>query len=531
MTRIASTLEAGTRRAFKHADAAMNRLYGSRLNPFYHSGTLVVALLIVLLLTGLYLLLFYRVGSPYESMVRIQEQVWLGRWIRSLHRFAADASIVAIAVHALKMFAQARSWGPRLLAWVTGSVLLLVFLVCGWTGYVMVWDVQAQVLAMEGARILDVLPILSEPISRTFVGERPLPSAFFFMNLFLHVALPIGLGLLLWLHVARVARARLLPPRRLTWGVVGLLTAASILWPVSMAPEADLFRLPQEAPYDFFYAFWLPLSQALPPVAVWAVALTFGLALLLVPLWAKPRRERRPPPSVVNERLCTGCEQCVHDCPYEAIRMVERTDGRAGLVARVDPALCVSCGICIGSCAPMGVGPGGRTGRDQLAEVKRFIAERRPAADEVVLIGCTYGAGGVAVRRELDGAPVLPINCAGSLHTSVVEYLIRAGAGGVMVVSCPAYDCKNREGAKWLERRLFHGREAELQERVDRRRVRHVEAAAGEEALVRIELNAFREALRPLAVIAEDEIDILALCARADETGPINEAVANETSG
>ncbi|KAA3420874.1 cytochrome b N-terminal domain-containing protein, partial [Streptococcus pneumoniae] len=68
--------------------------------------------------------------------------------------------------------AQARSWGPRLLAWVTGSVLLLVFLVCGWTGYVMVWDVQAQVLATEGARILDVLPILSEPISRTFVGER-----------------------------------------------------------------------------------------------------------------------------------------------------------------------------------------------------------------------------------------------------------------------------------------------------------------------------------------------------------------------
>ena len=46
----------------------------------------------MLIATGLYLLLFYRIGSPYASMTRITEQVWLGRWIRTMHRYAADAA-------------------------------------------------------------------------------------------------------------------------------------------------------------------------------------------------------------------------------------------------------------------------------------------------------------------------------------------------------------------------------------------------------------------------------------------------------
>ena len=52
-------------RALSAADAACNRLYGWRGNPLYQSGTIVVALLAVLLVTGIWLLLFYRIGSPY----------------------------------------------------------------------------------------------------------------------------------------------------------------------------------------------------------------------------------------------------------------------------------------------------------------------------------------------------------------------------------------------------------------------------------------------------------------------------------
>jgi coenzyme F420-reducing hydrogenase delta subunit/NAD-dependent dihydropyrimidine dehydrogenase PreA subunit len=501
---IATALQRGIRRALARADAGMNRLYGWRYNPLYHSGALVVALLLVVLATGLYLLLFYRIGAPFASVARIADQIWLGRWIRALHRYASDAAVVAAAVHALRIWAQGRTWGPRALAWVTGLVLLFVIFLCGWTGYVMVWDVQGQALAQAGARLLDLLPIFSEPISRAFVGERPLPAAFFFLNLFAHIALPVGLGLLLWLHVSRLARPGVLPPRRLLVGVVALLVALALLWPAALGPPADLFQTPARAPYDAFFAFWLPLVRPLPAGAVWALLGAIVGAAMLVPWWTRPPATQRPAPSWVDERICTGCEQCVHDCPYDAIAMVARTHdvrpGASALVARVAPARCVSCGICAGSCAPMGVGPPGRTGRDQLSAARRFASARRPGPRDVVMIACDRAAGAADLDAATAGALVYPVACAGSLHTSVIEDLLRTGAGGVLLAACPPRDCWNREGSKWLEQRLSHGREAELHARVDRRRVRLVFVSSGERDRLRRAVADFRAALAPLAV-------------------------------
>lgn len=234
---------------------------------------------------------------------------------------------------------------------------------------------------------------------------------------------------------------------------------------------------------------------------------------MAVPWISRPPEQERPPPSEVEHRYCTGCEQCYVDCPYEAITMVARTDDRPTLVAQVDPALCVSCGICAGSCAPMGVGPPGRTGRDQLQDVRGFVEARSPRASDVVVVACSRGAGRVTELETFQGAPVLPVHCVGNLHTSVVEYLIRAGSGGVLLVSCPPRDCWNREGPKWLEERLFNEREAELQERVDRRRVRVAYAAEAERHVVAAELSAYRVQVAALqAGSAEADIQIDTEC-------------------
>ena len=161
-------------------------------------------------------------------------------------------------------------------------MLGLVF-VCGWTGFILVWDSFAQELAIEGARIIDALPILSEPLRRSFTGEQPIPDAFFFVNLFLHVALPLGLGLGLWLHVSRLSRPVLVPPRGLWMPLVGLLTAVTIVWPLSMAPKADPFRLAGSIPVDWFYAFWLPVHSALPAWGAWLAVTGLVGGLLAVP--------------------------------------------------------------------------------------------------------------------------------------------------------------------------------------------------------------------------------------------------------
>ncbi|HXW08301.1 MAG TPA: cytochrome b N-terminal domain-containing protein [Vicinamibacterales bacterium] len=511
MAAVARASERLALRLLAAADALANRLYSQPLNPLYQSGTIVVALYLVLVVTGLWLTLFYRIGAPWESVSRVTADPWAGNWVRGLHRYASDLAVVATAVHALRMFAQGRSWGPRTLAWVSGCILLLLLFVCGWTGYVMVWDTFGQHLAREGARMIDTLPVLSEPTARAFTGEQPPPRVFFFLNLFAHIAIPLAMGVVFWLHLKRLARPGLLPPRTLLWVVTGALAAGAIVWPVEMAPRADPFVLPAEMPADPFFAFWVPVGRRLSAGGALLLAVVAGVALLVVPWVMKPPRARVPLPSVVDEDLCVGCVQCSIDCPYGAITMVERTSRRSDLVARVDPGLCVSCGICAGSCSPMGVGPPGRTGRDQMASVREFLAspDRRPG--EVVVACCDHGAGRAEARAA--GAAIFPVDCAGNLHTSIVELLIRSGAGGVLIVACPPRDCVHREGPRWLHERLYHGREAELQARVDRARVRVAHASAGERGVAMAAIRAFTADVARLGRSVErDDADVETGC-------------------
>jgi ferredoxin len=499
-------------RALSAADAACNRLYGWRGNPLYQSGTIVVALLAVLLVTGIWLLLFYKVSTPWASVAAVTASPITGNWVRGLHRYASDAALVATAVHILRMFAQGRSWGPRTLAWVSGVALLALLFVCGLTGYVLVWDEFGQLLAREGARMLDTLPVFSEPVSRIFTGERPVSSAFFFVNLFAHSALPLGLAIGLWLHVSRIARTNLLPPRPLLWTVVGALFVVSVIRPIVMEPAASAFAFPASVTADLFYTFWLPLTRQLHGGLALALGAFAFVVLAFVPRFTR-RTADKPPPSHVDEEVCVGCLQCAADCPYEAIAMIPRVSVRSDLVARVDPDKCVSCGICAGSCAPMGVGPAGRTGRDQLTVVRDYIhaAERTPG--ELVVIGCDRTAPALARVVEDEGASFYPVDCAGSLHSSVIELLVRAGSRGVMVLACPPRDCWNREGPRWLSERLYHEREAELQARVDRQRVRIEYADAHDDAGTRRAISAFAAELARLdAPQAARTLDVDTAC-------------------
>jgi ferredoxin len=231
-----------------------------------------------------------------------------------------------------------------------------------------------------------------------------------------------------------------------------------------------------------------------------------------MPWWTRPRAAVRPQPSSVDPHLCTGCEQCSLDCPFDAIAMRPVAGGRAEQVAVVDPARCVSCGICAGSCAPMAVGPPGRTGREQLARARAYLRAHPDAARDVLVIACAQSVP----AAQLPDAQIYPTPCAGNLHSSVVELFIRSGVPGVLVASCPPRDCQGREGPRWLEARLFGGREAELQERVDRRRVRIAYVCAGEVGLLRADLARFRadQAAQERA-IAESDFDLALECERS----------------
>ena len=90
------SLERLALRVVRALDSASHRLLGWRYNPLHQSGAIAVALLALLIITGLYLLIIYRVSAPWESVARLQGDPWLGRWIRGVHRYASDLSLIHI---------------------------------------------------------------------------------------------------------------------------------------------------------------------------------------------------------------------------------------------------------------------------------------------------------------------------------------------------------------------------------------------------------------------------------------------------
>ena len=122
-----------------------------------------------------------------------------------------------------------------------------------------------------------------------------------------------------------------------------------------------------------------------------------------------------------------------------------------------------------------------------------------------------------AARAEAErtGAAYLPIECVGSMHSSTVEFLLRGGAGGVLVVGCPEHDGRTREGVTWTAARLFGGRKAELKPRVERGRVCLVQATLGEHAVLHDAARAFAgeiEALAAAGAVDAESPDLISMC-------------------
>ena len=449
--------------SWQWVEVLLDRLVSAPLNPLYHTGTIAMFSLAVALVTGIYLFLFYRVGTEaaHRSIEDIMAQpLGIGALMRSLHRYSSDAALLAAALHGLKMFLNDRFWGARWIGWVSGLSLASLVWVTGATGYWLVWDTQAQVLSVTSAKLLDVLPVFGEPLGRTFLDAGRIQNFLFFVVLFIHITIPILLGAAYWIHVMRLSRARFMPPRVVLWVTGAALVIASVLRPALSGPPADLGRLPGIVPVDWFYFFYFPLT-ALDPRWGWGIVGVTTAVALVIP-WAL--RGPAPARARVENLACTGCTRCWKDCPYEAIMMVPRPDdgGRYKQLAVVNPAKCVGCGICVGACDSAGIllgdQPVSLLGQAVTGRLRGLAAASGQAPVLVYTCRLMRGLQGwLRADGTLEGLPgvtVMGLPCVGTLHPDMITKSLQAGARGVFVAGCVPEDCPYREGSLWLAERL-----------------------------------------------------------------------------
>jgi ferredoxin/coenzyme F420-reducing hydrogenase delta subunit len=468
------------RRLLNRFEQGLSAAFGGAENPSHYLGAMTIWFFWIALVTGIYLFIFYRTslqGAHASVEALTHGQWWAGGIMRSLHRYASDAAVITLLAHIVREYVRGRHRGARWFSWVTGVPLIWILFFFGVTGYWMVWDELAQYVALSSARLLDWLPIFTDPMSRNFISAESVSSRLFTLIAFIHlVGLPIIVVLGIWFHLLRVKLPKINPPRRLMLGSLALLLMLALIIPVYSHAPANLDRVPTSLDIDWFYLALFPLQSLTSEGITWLIG-TGTTALLIALPWLPPRR--RPGVAEVHLPDCTGCGFCAEDCPYGAIDMVPRSDGRNfELEARVNSELCVGCGICTGSCpssSPFRARSPLTTGIDlpqlRFDELRQALPAADPGRpDALLVIGCDHGVN--VGQLDRDGTTRASLPCIGMLPPSTIDFgLRRLNYAGVVISGCDDCDCHHRLGNAWTDQRLARSRPPGLRERVPRERI------------------------------------------------------------
>ncbi len=502
-----AAMKRSLRYLFAKAEALFEYAFGQRGNPFVWLGALGWFFFWIVAATGVYLYIFFDTGivDAYASVEYITHEQWYAAGVmRSLHRYGSDALVVVVVLHIFREFSLDRLRGKRFFAWLTGVPLLGFIYICGISGYWLVWDKLAQYIAIATSEWLDALPFFGEPIANNFLDSTTLGGRFFTLMVFIHIFGPLFMLLLMWVHIQRHSGARVNPPRPLAIGTLAMLIGLSLAYPATSQGPADLDVVPAAVNLDWFYLPAYPLLDVIPGGTLWLYLVGGAVLLALLP-WLPP--EKRKPEAVVSLENCNGCSRCFYDCPFSALTMVPRTDGRPyELEPVVNVDNCLSCGICAGSCPmstpfrrskPIETGielPDRKIGalRDQLMTP----IESPGNGPRVVVFACDRSN---AELLEQDGAKVIKLPCVGMLPPSFVDFaLSRDFADGVMLSGCPEGDCYHRLGNEWTIHRMERRRDPYLRGRVPLERLNMSWLPSDATRRRRAALDVFKTTLREL---------------------------------
>ncbi len=344
-------------------EKATNAVLTNKYNPFYYHGALPQFYLWVLFLSGLLLFAYYiptidnayfseNLVNAWTSVDYITDTLPFGAVVRGIHRYAGDAMVITIVLHALRVWITDRYRQYRWTQWVTGIVLLLMVLFIGQTGYYLVWDERSLVLTRMTSSALEALPFVGPGLKAWFLNGAAITNLTLSNFLFIHIGLSFSLLFGLWLHYVRMTRPVITPPPAINYILTAVLLVFVFILPITSGKMADINAQPTSFEIDWFFLWPYSILASWGTSAFWFVLIGGSVALCLVPFPSLYKAAHPVEAAEVVLNKCTGCSFCSKDCPYQAIEMVPAPAGsRFKLLATVKAYRCSGCGVCVGACA------------------------------------------------------------------------------------------------------------------------------------------------------------------------------------
>jgi len=174
-------------------------------NIWYFFGSLALAVLVLQLLSGIYLTMFYKVGetTSFDSVEFIMREVNYGWLIRYLHSTGASAFFIVVYLHMYRALLYGSYRAPRELLWLIGMLVYLALMAEAFMGYVLPWGNMSFWGAQVIVNLFGTIPGIGPGLVEWIRGDYGIADATLNRFFALHVALiPLALLLLVVLHLA-----------------------------------------------------------------------------------------------------------------------------------------------------------------------------------------------------------------------------------------------------------------------------------------------------------------------------------------
>jgi ubiquinol-cytochrome c reductase cytochrome b subunit len=173
-------------------------------NFWYFFGSLAMMLLVMQLVTGIFLAMFYKVGeaTSFDSVEYIMREVKYGWLLRYLHSTGASAFFLVIYLHMFRGMMYGSYKAPRELLWLFGMIIYLALMAEAFLGYVLPWGNMSFWAATVIINLFGAVPVVGPSLVEWIRGDYGIADATLNRFFSLHVvAVPLLLLLLVVLHL------------------------------------------------------------------------------------------------------------------------------------------------------------------------------------------------------------------------------------------------------------------------------------------------------------------------------------------
>jgi len=271
-------------------------------NPLYLLGPMVYYFWLITIVSGLLLMIWYEptTAGAYNSILRIQHEIPLGWLIRGLHKYGADALIIAITLRIYRMYFLGEYKKPGELSWMIAFASLILAMISGITGYLLIWNQRAFWAAKVVLTVpiyFDELPLIGRTrfgsaIAYIFLGGPAIGPATLTRFYMIHFSISVVALILAEIFFQRNRRRRLNLSLTSVLIFFLMLAVISFLLPAEMGRRANPDRTPLPILSDWYFLALYQFVKYTPPL--WAglgpgLLIAFGM---LVPFLDRSKGRR-----------------------------------------------------------------------------------------------------------------------------------------------------------------------------------------------------------------------------------------------